>query len=80
MLKADGFKDAVIGIGVRCSCPTLIAYDYEKCVKVLMEQNMTYEQAVDYMEFNVTGAWVGENTPIFIHKMDMEEIDEYFSV
>ena len=26
---------------------------------------MTDEEAVEYFDYNVTGAWVGENTPIF---------------
>ena len=29
---------------------------------------MSDEEAVEYFEFNVTGAWVGENTPIFFEK------------
>ena len=27
---------------------------------------MPYEEAVEYFEFNVAGAWVGEQTPIFV--------------
>ena len=29
---------------------------------------MTYEEAVEYFEFNVIGAWVGEQTPMFLTK------------
>ena len=28
---------------------------------------MTAEDAYEHMSFNVTGAWCGEHTPIFIH-------------
>jgi hypothetical protein len=31
-----------------------------------MEDNMTYEQAVEYMEYNVVGGSVGDKTPVFI--------------
>ncbi len=65
-LTADGFDDALVGIGRRCSQPALAVYDYEKCVAVLVGQGMTEEDAVEHMEFNVVGSWVGENTPLFL--------------
>ena len=30
---------------------------------------MEYEEAIEYFEFNVVGAWVGDNTPVFISHM-----------
>ena len=64
-LQADGFEDALMGLGTQCNNDVLI-YDYEKCVKVLMDRDgMKYEDAVEFMDFNVCGAWVGKNTPIF---------------
>tara|TARA_R100000935_G_scaffold48141_1_gene72471 strand:+ start:432 stop:650 length:219 start_codon:yes stop_codon:yes gene_type:complete len=68
MLKADGFDEAIIGIGSRCGQPDIIAYDVSKCIKILMDQNMTEEEAIDYFEFNVVGAWMGEETPIFVRE------------
>lgn len=64
-LLADGFEDALIG---HTQGPNLVAvYDYDMCVHVLMERdNMTCEEAVEYMDYNVTGSYVGEKTPIFI--------------
>ena len=74
MLKADGFDDAIIGIGSRCGKPDIIVYDINKCIKILINQNMTEEEARDYFEFNVVGAWVGEETPIFVREIDDLEI------
>lgn len=74
MLKADGFDDAIIGIGSRCGKPDIIVYDVNKCIKILINQNMTEEEARDYFEFNVVGAWVGEETPIFVREIDDLEI------
>tara|TARA_R110000787_G_scaffold9962_1_gene34346 strand:- start:900 stop:1115 length:216 start_codon:yes stop_codon:yes gene_type:complete len=70
MIKADGFDEAIIGIGSRCSQPDIIAYDVKKCIEILMNQGMTDEEAVEYFEFNVVGAWVGEETPIFVREID----------
>ena len=74
MLKADGFDDAIIGIGSRCGKPDIIVYDGNKCIKILINQNMTEEEARDYFDFNVVGAWVGEETPIFVREIDDLEI------
>ena len=65
ILKADGFDDAILGLGRRCSQPDLLVYVVDKCVDILMEDGMTQEEAMEYFEFNVVGAWMGEGTPIF---------------
>ena len=68
MLKADGFDEAVLGVGRRCGQPDLLVYDYHKCCEILVKRDkMTYEEAEEFMEFNVVGAWVGETTPVFVH-------------
>lgn len=65
-LLADGFDEALIGICNRYGQPSLAAYDYEKCIKILMQDGISYEEAKEYFEFNILGAWVGEGTPVFI--------------
>ena len=67
-LKADGFDDAILGMSIRVGDDNLIAYDYDKCVKILQKE-MPYEDAVEYLEFNVVNSYVGEGTPIFIKKI-----------
>ena len=69
LLLADGLDAAFIGTGERCGQPNVAVYDRDKCINILAE-NMSYEEAVEYFEFNVAGAWVGEQTPIFV---DLEE-------
>jgi hypothetical protein len=61
LLIADGFDDAIIGIddgGMR------LIYSITKCVEVLMK-DMSEEDAVEYFNFNVRCAYVGEKTPIW---------------
>lgn len=63
-LVAKEFEDALIGY---TNGTNLVAvYDYDMCVHILMEDNMTYEQAIEYMEYNVVGGSVGDKTPVFI--------------
>ena len=64
---ADGFDAAIIGYDANCT----VVYDYDKCMEILMERDsMTEHEAHEYMEFNVVNAYVGDFTPIFIHRLD----------
>tara|TARA_R110000824_G_scaffold591_2_gene3773 strand:- start:270 stop:530 length:261 start_codon:yes stop_codon:yes gene_type:complete len=66
-MMADGFDDAILGMCVQFGSEPLVAYDYEKCVEILMERDgLNRTDALDFMEFNVIGAYVGLNTPVFI--------------
>ena len=62
ILIADGFDSAVIGIDVNSF---RLIYSVEKCINILMEQGMSMTEAVEYFEFNVSGSYVGEKTPIW---------------
>lgn len=64
-LFADGFDNALIGVARRCGQPSLAVYDREKCIKIL-EKRMDRMDAEEYFEYNVSGSWLGPNTPIFI--------------
>lgn len=75
MILADGFDQAVIGVAVRCGQPDVVTYSADKCLEILQsDQGMSYEDAVEYFEFNVQGAWVGETTPIWVWSSTAEDI------
>ena len=40
MYKADGFDDAFIGLCRVAGRPDVIAYDYWKCIDILMSQGL----------------------------------------
>jgi hypothetical protein len=66
-LKADGFDDCIIGIASRCGQHDLIAYDVNKIIKVLQDRDgMSFEEAQEFFEYNILGAYMGEHTPIFL--------------
>lgn len=70
-LLIDGFDEAIIGMAERINLGPVVAYDVEKIIQIMVERDeMTYEEAIEYFEFNILGAWVGENTPIFINKIE----------
>jgi hypothetical protein len=80
LLYADGFADAIIGTGTRCGQPTLVVYSRTKCLQILMKQGMSAEEAIEHLEFNVIGAWVGDNTPIFVDDEPQEEDGPFESI
>jgi hypothetical protein len=61
-LKADGFDEAVIGLEE----PSLrLIYSIKKTIEILIEEGMTEEDAQEHFSYNVSGAYVGELTPIW---------------
>jgi hypothetical protein len=69
LICLDGLDKAIVGIGRKFNSQPAVIYDYEKCVKIFMKTNKwSYEEAVEWMDFNVTGGWFGESTPIFLYK------------
>ena len=63
-LLAEGFSEALIGMGARFSYDVAV-YDYNKCIEILA-RDMSYEDAIDYFDFNVSGSYMGEHTPVFV--------------
>lgn len=61
-LKADGFDDACIGFDYKTR---RLIYSISKCVNILVNGGMTYDDACEYLHFNVLDAYVGEKTPIY---------------
>jgi hypothetical protein len=80
-LLADGFEDAFLGICEVFGRPPLATYDRDKCIKIIIERSDpngltddgAYEEAVEFFEFNVAGAWVGDSTPAFLTFRDENE-------
>lgn len=71
-LFADGFDDAIIGYVINHHHNAVVVYDYQKCVRILIEEGLTEEDALDHLSFNTLGAYVGENTPLFVWRADIE--------
>ena len=79
-LFADGFDDAIMGYD---AAGYRVVYDYDKCIEILAK-DMTnldddddpYMMAVEYFDFNVIGAYMGESTPVFIRLQATEETEE----
>ena len=68
-LLCDGFDEAIIGMAERINLGPVVAYDVDKMLEIMVERDgMSYEEAIEYFDYNIIGAWMGENTPVFITK------------
>ncbi len=70
-LFADGFDEAIIGV-VEKHNGYVACYDFDRCIEILMDEGMSEEEAVEHFDFNVAGSYVGENTPVYLHKLTEE--------
>ena len=71
-LKADGFDDAVIGT---CYNTGRIVYAIERMLVILMDRDdMSMEEAIEFFDFNIAGAYVGEMTPMYVWTEDKVEL------
>lgn len=68
-LLCDGLDEGLIGTAYRFGMAGQVAlYDIDKCIEVFMNRDgMTEDEAREWMDFNVLGAWMGEGTPMFCH-------------
>ena len=69
VVLADGFDQALIGVAHRFGWLQPVAvYDIDKCLAIIMDDGCTYEEAQEHFDYNVIGAWVGDQTPIYVRR------------
>jgi hypothetical protein len=76
-IRHPDLAPAFIGSAYRCGLDGPVAvYDYELLVQLFMERDeMSEEDAVEYIDYNILGAYIGERTPLVLH-MHPEPIEE----
>ena len=76
-IKFDGLDDAIIGV---TASDNKIVYNADRILTLLCEQSdMSEEDALEFMEFNIIGLYAGEGTPIIVWLDDPEQVLEYIS-
>jgi hypothetical protein len=74
MITADGLNDALVGVTTK----GVAVYDVDKILAILMERDgMTEEEALEYFDFNIEGAYMGEQTPHYVFFDEwIEQVEE----
>ncbi len=64
-LFADGFDNAMLGYSTDCK----VIYSVDQIVATLVERDgMTPDEAIEFFNFNIECAYVGEYTPIYMYE------------
>ncbi len=68
--QVDGFEEAFIGYVSRGN-KYVSCYSITAILNIMQNRdNLTYLEALEHFDFNFSGAWVGDDTPIFFHDDD----------
>lgn len=63
------FDRAIVGAASRINL-MVVAYDRELVIDALVTvDGMDRDDAEEYYEFNIAGAWMGDGTPVFIERL-----------
>lgn len=66
VVEPEYLDEAIVGVVSRIGLEA-VCYDTRKVIRLLMgHERMSHEEAIEYFEYNIKGAWVGEHTPVFI--------------
>lgn len=82
MMKMDGYDEAIIGTswvwrdGGRRD---VLVYSGNRILDILCERDgMDREDAMEFIDFNIEGAYVGEGTPVIVWEATPEMIEEMY--
>ena len=68
-LSEEEYDEAIIGVVERAGGSAVIAYDTQKILSIL-ERSMPMEDAQEYFDYNILGAYMGDKTPVYITSGD----------
>ena len=68
LLFADGYDGAIIGVSIGFDSQRVV-YSVKKMLEICVEKTgEPHESALEWLEYNTFGAYVGENTPIYVEE------------
>jgi hypothetical protein len=66
VMDPEYLDEAIVGVVERINF-NAVCYDPAKIVELLMKHDgMNEDEAIEYMQFNMMGSYVGEFTPVFL--------------
>ena len=69
-LTLPGFEKALLGKAERCGLGPVYVYSAAAVLNILMQRDsMDVDEALEYYEFNILGAYHGQGTPLFLDDM-----------
>ena len=65
------YDGCIVGLGYRFHDGPLAIYSVDKVIGKFVDGGMDEEEAQEWFDVNVIGAWVGEGTPIYVWEDEM---------
>jgi len=62
----EGLDSALVGIATRCGQDHPIAVYERNAVIRVLSRDMSFDDAVEWIDVNINGAWIGETTPLML--------------
>ncbi len=67
LIKIEQMDSAIIGIGYQNN-NIMYVYDYEKCIKILMKNKMSREEAEEYFDYKIISIQLKNfASPVFVN-------------
>ena len=68
-LYPTGFEDAITEIVYKDGNP-VFKISTKNCIDILQQRDgMTFEEAVEFFEFNIHGSYMGAHNPVYAHDL-----------
>lgn len=68
LLEPASMDAAITGLVSRADGLHAVCYDTQKVIEVLIAEGMAPEDAEEFFDFNIAGAYLGANTPVFLDR------------
>lgn len=72
LVLACGFESAILGVA-DIQGHSVVIYSRDRILNSLMLDGLEYEEAVEHFEFNIAGAYVGPQTPVYVEEYSAED-------
>ena len=71
--EADSFRPCMMGIIYGADVSDRVVYDSDMVIDTLMKNNdWDHEEAREWFDFNILGAYVGEGSPVYMYLHNSE--------
>lgn len=69
-LDPPGLDVAIVGTAERLGMDPVVVYDRTRLLAALVADGMTEDGAMEWLDFNIEGAYVGASTPLVLTSLE----------
>ena len=69
----ETYDKCIVGLARSAGESYSVCYDENKVIKCLTDGGMTEEEAYEFFDYNIIGAYMGEKTPAFLWPLEVED-------